>query len=172
MRYSKVQIRDVLERLYGKYNHRTLIKPDPLQFVYRYSDPADMEIAGFLSAGLAYGRVEQIEKSLKELFGRMGESPYAFVRGFGKVERKKLQGFKHRFTTGQDIADLLEILQNVLTGFGSIEIFFTQGYTSSDKNIIAALSRFCDSLLDMHAKTHDGSVQRGLRYLLARPAAG
>ncbi|UCC22311.1 MAG: TIGR02757 family protein [Planctomycetota bacterium] len=172
MRYSKVQIRDVLESLYGRYNHRTFIKPDPLQFVYRYSDPADKEIAGFLSAGLAYGRVEQIEKSLTELFGRMGESPYAFVRGFGKSERKKLQGFKHRFTTGRDIADLLALLKNVLAEFGSIEIFFARGYNSTDKNIIAALSRFCDSLLDMHAKTGDGSVRRGLRYLLAGPAGG
>lgn len=172
MRYSKVQIRDVLERLYGKYNHRTFIKPDPLQFVYRYSDPADMEIAGFLSAGLAYGRVQQIEKSLTELFGRMGESPYAFVKGFGKAERKRLQDFKHRFTTGQDISDLLNLLQSVLSEFGGIEEFFIQGYDAGDENIIAALSRFCDSLLDMHAKTHDGFIRRGLRYLLARPAGG
>lgn len=172
MKHSKVQIRDVLESLYAKYNRRTYIKPDPLQFVYRYSAPADMEIAGFLSAGLAYGRVEQIEKSLTELFGRMGESPYAFVRGFGKLERKKLQGFKHRFTTGRDIADLLALLKNVLTEFGSIETFFARGCNSSERNIIAALSGFCDSLLDMHARTGDGSVQRGLRYLLAGPAGG
>jgi len=74
------QIKDILERLYTRYNHKKFIPPDPLQFVYRYSAPADMEIAGLLSAVLAYGRVQQIEKSLTDLFGRMGKSPFEFVR--------------------------------------------------------------------------------------------
>ena len=57
-------ITNVLQKLYRKYNRRNLIKPDPLQFVYNYSSRADMEIAGLLSAVLAYGRVEQIQNSL------------------------------------------------------------------------------------------------------------
>jgi len=166
------QIKDVLERLYTRYNHRRFIKPDPLQFVYKYSNPADMEIAALLAAELAYGRVQQIEKSLKNLFGRMGESPYAFVRGFGKAERERLSGFKHRFTTGQDISDLLELLRNVLSEFGSIRGFFVQGYNPGDKNVTAVLSKFCDSLLDMYAKTHSGHITGGLSYLLPRPSAG
>ncbi|MHC4539224.1 MAG: hypothetical protein ACYS74_05510 [Planctomycetota bacterium] len=32
------RVKRVLERLYEKYNRRHLIKPDPLQFVYRYSE--------------------------------------------------------------------------------------------------------------------------------------
>ncbi len=92
------KIKGVLEELYAKYNRRDLIKPDPLQFVYRYSHRGDMEIVGLLAAVLAYGRVEQIEKSLNDLFGRLGERPFAFVHSFGKAEREKLSGFKHRFT--------------------------------------------------------------------------
>jgi hypothetical protein len=90
LKHSKVKISDVLERLYGKYNHRSFIKPDPLQFVYKYSNPRDTEIAGFLAAELAYGRVRQIEKDLNDLFGRMDEGPYAFVRSFCRVERKRM----------------------------------------------------------------------------------
>jgi uncharacterized protein (TIGR02757 family) len=168
----QINIKKVLEQLYGKYNHRTFIKPDPLQFVYKYSNPKDMEIAGFLAAELAYGRVQQIEKSLTELFGRMDKSPHAFVWDFGKAERKRLKDFRHRFTTGRDISDLLELLQSVLDGFGSIENFFLKGYAPEDENIISALSNFCDSLLDMYAETHNGSVTRGLSYLLPKPAAG
>ena len=79
-------IKTVLDKLYIKYNHRELIKPDPLQFVYRYDKSSDQEIIALLSADLAYGRVEQIEKSLTKLFQLMGDSPYEFVRGFGKAE--------------------------------------------------------------------------------------
>jgi len=166
------RIREVLDRLYEKYNHRRFIKPDPLQFVYRYFNRQDMEIAAFLASGLAYGRVRQIEKSLTELLGLMGESPFEFVQNFDKQKRYKLENFRHRFTSGQDISDLLVLLKQVLSRDGSIEKFFIRGYNPSDKNIIGTLSQFCDSLLDIYAQGHNGVVPRGLSYLLSSPARG
>jgi uncharacterized protein (TIGR02757 family) len=131
-----------------------------------------MEVAGFLAAELAYGRVQQIEKSLTNLLGRMGDSPFEFVQNFDKHKRAKLKDFRHRFTTGDDISDLLELLRNVFDEFGSIEKFFAQGFNPNDKNIIPALSKFCDSLLEMYSKTHNGHITRGLSYLLPRPTSG
>ncbi len=167
-----VIIKDVLEKLYSKYNHRDLIKPDPLQFVYRYDNPSDMEVAAFLAADLAYGRVEQIQKSLTNLFERMGESPYAFIKDFGKAEQKSLKGFKHRFTTDRDISELLMLLKKVLNQYVGIEEFFIQGYSPRDINIVPALSKFCNSLLDMYAAEHNGNISRRLKYLLVNPAKG
>ncbi|MHC4103812.1 MAG: TIGR02757 family protein [Planctomycetota bacterium] len=169
---KRTAIKSVLDKLYNKYNHHDLIKPDPLQFVYRYDNPADREIVALLSADLAYGRVEQIQKSLTNLFERMGESPYEFVRGFGKTKRKKLNGFKHRFNTDQNISDLLMLLKKVLKQYTSIETFFVHGYNPDDMNIIPALSKFCKSLLDMYASEHNGKTSRGLNYLLVNPAQG
>ncbi len=166
------QIKDVLERLYARYNHKNFIPPDPLQFVYRYADQADMEIAGFLSAVFAYGRVRQIEKSLTNLFGRIGKSPFEFVLNFGTEQRIQLQGFRHRFTTGEDISDLLTLLKTILVEYGSIEKFFLLGYRKTDLNIIPALSNFCDLLTGTYAVEHDGPVSRGVKYLLADPARG
>lgn len=167
-----MQIKDVLEKLYDRYNHREFIKPDPLQFVYRYSSREDREIVAFLAAALAYGRVQQIEKSLNDLFGRMGASPYVFVRDFGEAQRQKLSNFKHRFTTGEDVSDLLELLKGVLGENGGIENYFLLGYSKSDENIISALSKFCDRLLETYAEAHGGQATRGLKYLLAGPANG
>lgn len=160
------KLKDVLEKLYQKYNRRELIKPDPLQFVYEYSNPSDMEIAGFLSSALAYGRVEQIEKSCRNLFGRMGKSPFDFVVSFTSKDRTLLKSFKHRFTTGDDIADLLILLKAAIAKSGSIEIFFLLGYNSTDENIIPSLTRFCDSLTGIVA------ISRGLKFLVASPARG
>ena len=172
MRKRVAHIKDIMEKLYSRYNHRRLIKPDPLQFIYQYSNRADMEIVGFLGACLAYGRVQQIQKSLSCLLGYMGDSPFQFVHNFDTDKRKKLGNFKHRFTLGSDISDLLGLLQNVLWEFGSIEKYFIQGYDPSDKNIIHALSKFCDSLLDIYTSRHKGHASRGLKYLLASPSGG
>lgn len=164
------RIENVLEKLYAKYNHRRLIEPDPLQFVYQYSNRLDMEIVALLSAVLAYGRVRQIEKSLTSLFARMGSSPFDFVMNFDERARTGLKNFKHRFTTGDNISDLLTLLKIVLGREGTIEGFFVQGCDSSDKNIIPALSKFCGSLLRIYAETSGRQPDRGLRYLLTDPA--
>jgi uncharacterized protein (TIGR02757 family) len=162
------RLKDVLEKLYEKYNRRELIKPDPLQFVYEYSKPPDMEIAGFLAAALAYGRVEQIENSVRNLLGRMGKSPFDFVTGFTRKNRARLENFKHRFTTGDDISDLLVLLKGAITKSGSIEKFFLRFYVPAEENIIPALTRFCDSLLNMKSR----GLSRGLKFLLASPGRG
>jgi uncharacterized protein (TIGR02757 family) len=164
------EIREVLERLYARYNRRECIRHDPLQFVYRYTNRGDMEIAGFLAASLAYGRVEQIEKSLAELLGLMGESPFEFVSNFDEQKRNRFDGFKHRFTTGRDISDLLSLLKDVLAEHSSIEKFFARGYSKGDKNIIGALSKFSESLLGKYSEKYGEPAGRGLRYLLVSPA--
>ena len=164
---SRGQLKTVLDKLYVKYNRRELIAPDPLQFVYRYESNADREIVGLLSAGLAYGRVAQIGKSLEKLLGVMGASPYEFVAGFGKRGAGKLAGFKHRFNTAEDIADLLSLLKKVLKKHGSIEAYFLMGYSPEDENILPALSSFCGGLEKMH-----GVESSGLKYLLSNPSRG
>ena len=164
------RLENALERLYVRYNHRRLIEPDPLQFVYHYSGRADMEIVALLSAVLAYGRVRQIERSLTSLFARMESSPFGFVMNFDEQARAGLKNFKHRFTTGDNISDLLALLKIVLGRADTIEGFFVQGYGSTDKNIIPALSNFCNSMLRIYAETFNRQPDRGLRYLLADPA--
>ena len=165
---QQIKLKTALEKLYTKYNHRSLIKPDPLQFVYKYSNRRDMEVAGFLAAVLAYGKVRQIEKKLTDLLDRMNGSPYNFILHFDGKKRCKLKNFKHRFTTGDDVSDLLMLLKKVLRRYRNIESFFTQGYSKKDENIVPALSKFCNSLLAMSSR----HITKGLAYLLPRPESG
>jgi uncharacterized protein (TIGR02757 family) len=131
-----------------------------------------MEIAGILSAVLAYGRVEQIEKSVSILLGHMGKSPFEFVQSFTRDKRRKLKSFKHRFTTGDNISDMLELLREVIAKSGTIENFFAEGFRNEDPNTIGALTKFCNRLRKMHIKKHGNQLSRGLKYLLAGPSGG
>lgn len=162
-------VRGVLKKLYRKYNRYEFISPDPLQFVYRYSKPLDMEIAALLSAVLAYGNVKQIGNSLEKLLGMFGDSPADYVLKFTPVKKRQIKDFKHRFTTAEDISDLLTVLKVVLRKFGSLENLFLDGYQKTDENIIPALTKFCSSLIDIHKEQNSGRVNPGLSYLLASP---
>jgi uncharacterized protein (TIGR02757 family) len=162
----------ILERLYERYNHREFVGLDPLAFLYKYDSPRDIEIVGFLAAAMAYGRVEQITRSLTDLLGRMGRSPYEFAAGFGKKERQKLAGFKHRFNTGEDIADLLAVFRKMLVECGSIEGSFLKGYGAGEATILPALEAFCSGALAMHKELSGRDAGTGLQYLLTRPSGG
>jgi uncharacterized protein (TIGR02757 family) len=166
---ARRRLKHCLDKIYARYNRRELIPPDPLQFVYRYSDRADREIAGFLAAVLAYGRVQQIEKSVERLLGRMGPHPAAFVRAFNGSKRRALADFRHRFNSGDDVADLLVLLQKVLADCGSLEAYFTRGFSARHATIAPALAGFCDSLLAEHARRNRGVIPPGLKYLLSSP---
>ena len=157
--------RTALDELYGVYNRPDYIHPDPLEFLHRYESKADREIAGFLASALAYGRVKQILKSVETILAAMGPSPSAFLSEDSKNRSHPLfNGFKHRFTTGEQIACLLAGLARVIRAHGSIEGCFLSGYRSSDENILPALTKFVSEL--------DGACGRRLAFLLPSPAQG
>ena len=164
---------ETLERVYARYNDRRYIGSDPLQFAHRFADPRDVEVAAFLAASLAYGRVQQIERSVNRLLSLMEPSPYAFVARFDASSRAKLAGFRHRFTSGETLSDLLELLRIVLDEHGSLETCFAAGYDPGEPNVVPMLTRFCDRLSNLYARRHGGRRSgRELMYLLANPRRG
>ncbi len=57
-----LSLKKKLDSIYSKYNKREYVNPDPLLFLYDYPEQKDREIAGFIAACCAYGRVEMIMK--------------------------------------------------------------------------------------------------------------
>ena len=72
-------VRKQLDDLYARYHRREFIHADPLEFIYRYEQPADREIVGLIASSLAYGRVAQILASVSTVLERM-PSPSLFVK--------------------------------------------------------------------------------------------
>lgn len=133
----------VLEGLYTRLNRRHFVHPDPLEFLYDYSSAADREIAGIVASSLAYGRVAQILRSVREVLAPMGESPSLFLRDHPPSALRRLyQGFKHRFTTGEELATLLAGVRKTIRDHGSLEACFLEGLRKENGAIIGAMDRF------------------------------
>jgi uncharacterized protein (TIGR02757 family) len=132
-----------LEALYRCFDRGGAVA-DPIERVRVYPDPADREIAGFIAAGLAFGRVASILASLDRVLGAMGPSPAAFVRAFDPGrDAARLAGFVHRWTRGRDIAALVVILRRMLDEAGSLEAFFLRGDDPAAPDIQPGLESFC-----------------------------
>jgi len=136
-------MRERLEALYARYNHRRYVHPDPLEFLYDYPDPPDREIAGLIASSLAYGRVAQILKSVSIILERMHHSPRLFLM---ETSQKKLQtafsGFRHRFTTGEEVSALLLKTREQIEQHGSLYRSFLTCLSRDDDTVIPALSIF------------------------------
>jgi uncharacterized protein (TIGR02757 family) len=139
--------RSSLEALYLHYNRRGFIHPDPLEFVHRYSDAIDREVVGLVAACLAYGRVQQILKSVSRVVERMNPSPGLFLRQNSRDRIESVfKDFKHRFTSGSELAALLGSIRDVLIRFGSMEACFLAGCGSNDGTVLPALENFSHHL--------------------------
>src|SRR5208337_1708090 len=110
-----------LEELYGHFNRFEHIHPDPLEFVYIYDNKPDRELSGFIASALAYGRVRQILRSVHTVLNVMGPSPSSFLLEKSRADiREAFQLFKHRFTTGGTLSNLLEGLRELIMEYGSL----------------------------------------------------
>jgi uncharacterized protein (TIGR02757 family) len=142
-----VPLKKGLDTLYRRYNRRAFVHPDPLEFLYRFPTAGDQEIVGLISATLAYGRVAQILASIERVLAAMGGSPRAFLENAGPaVLARALRGFKHRFTTGEEMSALLTAVKRALREKGSLESLFLSGMDGRDETILPALTRFVERL--------------------------
>ena len=135
--------RDRLEKLYALYHRRELVHPDPLEFLYNYPDLGDREVVALVASSLAYGRVAQILKSVSTVLERMGPSPSDFLLNTSLESLlSTLSDFKHRFTTGEELALMLWNAKGLIEQYGSLYACFTAFSRDSDDTVLPALSAF------------------------------
>ncbi len=152
---------DMLEGLYCDLNRRRYVHPDPLEFLYDYDDPSDREVVGLVASSLAYGRVAQILKSVRSVLQRMGPRPASFLRDVSEASlNQNFTGFRHRFSTGEDLSAMLLGARGVIERWGSLQNCFTAALNDGDETVLPALSVF--------AKELNGAGRRG--HLLPDPA--
>lgn len=155
-----------LEKLYRHYNRFDLIHPDPLEFLHRYAAPGDREIVALVASALAYGRVEQILKSVSRVLDVMGPSPLEYVRGTDPAAMAAdFSGFVHRFARQPHLTALLTGVQGVLAREKSLEACFLDGYRPRRQDtVLPALAHLVRRITDA------GRFDPG--HLLALPQRG
>jgi uncharacterized protein (TIGR02757 family) len=157
-----------LERLYEAFNRPEFVHPDPLEFVRAFGDPADQEVVALIASSLAYGRVEQICRSVFAALRRMeappapglpgpvsvpkgaelerclrGISPARFLRDRTSAQiGKAMGGFKHRFTTDTELAAMLVGAGKAIRRCGSLKQCFLACLSESHATVMPALEEF------------------------------
>ena len=183
-RFSDDDLRELLEALHDKYNHPEFIPDDPISVPYRYTGRADREIAGFLSATIAWGNRKAIVSSGHRMMRFMDDAPADFVRNASERELALLSSYVHRTFNGRDLRDFVLALRRMDRRFGGLGVFFEERYAAA-QSIPAVLSEFrreffsCDHA--PRCEKHLSSIDRGaackrlcmfLRWMVRRDERG
>jgi uncharacterized protein (TIGR02757 family) len=164
-------LKAALDRLYADYNRAEAVA-DPIETVRRYSGRDDREVVGFCAAGLAFGRVASVLRSIDRLLTMMGPAPAEFVRRFDpRRDGPAFQGLAHRWTRGEDLAALVFALRRMMEEAGSIEAFFLLGHDPSRLDVEASIDSFSRRALGLTGG-ESRSRPTGLPYFFPRPSAG
>jgi uncharacterized protein (TIGR02757 family) len=165
-----------LEELYRQYDQR-FVSPDPLEFVRAQANDADREVVGLLAAGLAFGTVAQIKRSIAAVLAALGPRPADAVAGLEpRAMAAKLAAFRHRWLDGRDVACLLFFARQMRESCGSVETFFASGLSPGDPDVGPALASFSARALALdHGGLYRGRLlprDAGVRYFFPSPEAG
>ncbi len=155
-----MELHTLLEKIYMNLNRRELVVPDPLQFLYRYPDVRDREVAGLIASGLAYGRVKQILLSVEKILSPMGDHPREWLmKSNNRLLNDLFGSFKHRFTTGRELISLLLGTKDAILKYGSLEECLKSFIKPEDRTVLPGLEGFSRTI-------------SGGSYLLPLPSKG
>nr|HPI69418.1 DUF2400 family protein [Bacteroidales bacterium] len=79
MKLKRHELKEFLDEKADLYNRSSFIESDPISIPHRYTEKGDIEIAGFLSATIAWGNRKMIIRSSVRMMEILEDSPYEFI---------------------------------------------------------------------------------------------
>jgi uncharacterized protein (TIGR02757 family) len=124
------ELKAFLDEKVDKYNRPDFIPTDPIQIPHQFTKKEDIEIAGFLTATIAWGQRVTIINNSNKLMDLMDRSPADFIMHSKEKDLKRFDGFVHRTFNSTDAAFFIRSLKNIYRNHGGLE----KTFSSSGKN--------------------------------------
>ena len=134
------EIKEFLDEKSAYYNHPKFIETDPVQVPHLFSEKNDIEIAGFLTATIAWGNRKSIIKNALRLMQLLDHAPFQFVQEHQTSDLKKLLPFVHRTFNSTDLWFFITSLQHMYRHHGGMENVFKK--YSEEKSLQPAIHHF------------------------------
>jgi uncharacterized protein (TIGR02757 family) len=134
------ELKSFLDEKVELYNNFNFIESDPVQIPHLFQQKEDIEIAGFLSASIAWGNRKMIIQNSHKMMNLMGNSPFDFVMSHSQKDLDKLENFVHRTFNGIDFSAFIKGLQHIYRNYGGLEGVFSKDYKT--ENLQRNISEF------------------------------
>lgn len=142
---TRKELKEFLDLKADHFNRPEFIEKDPVSIPHMFTEKEDIEVSGFLTAIISWGRREGIIKSASKLMQLMDMSPYDFILNGGPGEIEGLNRFVHRTFNGADCMFFTLALRDLYDRFGNMENAFYHSYDG--KNMLSAITGFRQQFL-------------------------
>ena len=132
---NKIQLKEFLDEKVEQYNTPKFIESDPIQIPHLFSKKEDIEIAGFLSATIAWGNRKSIINNANKMIQLLDNSPYDFILNHNESDLEQLETFVHRTFNGLDFITFIKGLQHIYKNHEGLEAVFAK---HAEKNSLQA----------------------------------
>jgi uncharacterized protein (TIGR02757 family) len=164
-----MDLKEKLEALRRRYETPEALALDPLAIPLRFQAPADQEVAAWVAAHLAYGRVAPMLRAIEAALAPLGPFPAAWLRNADPASiyrlGQALSSWKWRFHKGQDLVAWLlawKTLDQESGGDGLEPHLAPIGKGDADHNLSKLVQRLRRELPQTH----------GIRFSLPDPLEG
>ncbi|TJY33944.1 TIGR02757 family protein [Pontimicrobium aquaticum] len=120
------ELKDFLDSKVELYNNPKFIESDPIQIPHQFNKKEDIEIAGFLTATIAWGNRKSIINNAKKMMQLLDNAPHDFVMHYQDNDLKTLESFVHRTFNGNDFIQFIKSLQYIYNTYGGLEAVFSK----------------------------------------------
>lgn len=128
---TKEELKEFLDEKVIQFNNPNFIESDPIQIPHQFSLKEDIEIAGFLTAIIAWGNRKMIIKNASKMMNFLGNSPYDFILNHREHHLEKIDGFVHRTFNSTDFQYFITALQHIYKNHNGLEEIFLKNSTSN-----------------------------------------
>ena len=123
---TKKELKEFLDAKVEQYNRPDFITSDPIQIPHQFNKKEDIEIAGFLSATIAWGNRKSIINNANKMLVLLEHSPHDFVMNHQESDLEKLLPFVHRTFNGGDFITFIKSLQHIYKNHNGLEAAFAK----------------------------------------------
>lgn len=157
------ELKEFLDEKVEKYNVSGFIALDPIQIPHQFAQKEDIEISGFLTASIAWGRRPMIIKNANRIMELMDYAPHDFVINSNEKDLNSFNHFVHRTFNSGDLKYFIVKLREIYRK-GGLEDWFVP--EQKEQNLKGALERF-------HEMFFHGEISNfRTRKHIANPAKG
>jgi|TARA_B100001964_G_C14051817_1_gene517371 uncharacterized protein (TIGR02757 family) len=144
-----VNIRTLLDKKVAQYNNPEFIENDPVSIPHMFTGKEDIEISGFLTAILSWGRRTAIIKSAKQLMMLMDNSPYNFLTKSSEQEFKRFGSFVYRTFNSDDCLFLITALRNIYLHNDGLETIVNKAFNNNN-SVLDVIVDLRNAILQTH----------------------
>jgi uncharacterized protein (TIGR02757 family) len=134
-------IKELLDEKYEQYNRRSFIENDPVSIPHLFSIKNDIEIAGFITSIISWGKRSEIIKKGDEMMRLMDYEPFDFVKNYAQSDLLRFQKFVYRTFNSTDLTYFIKTLNFLINKYGSLGDLFSKIYLET-ANVYDLITQF------------------------------